>query len=490
MINFLFKKSIVVKLLFLVFCIVLIFVLSKKDLHFSNNNQLSQYQKIILGPEGFSPDSLIIEKGTTVEFVNMKGGPAWPASDPHPAHTTYSDFDSREPVVNGESWSFTFNNLGVWSFHDHLSPYFIGKITVVEKSSKNIISSYCGSGPNTKECWNETLTKILNEDGLEEVMDKVADYYVEEPSFANNCHDVMHDIGHKAYKNYLDDKDSVINPKAFYCANGFYHGLMASFIVANPGLVEARDFCNLVGKKLEGKAPDAKLQCFHGIGHGLLEDGFENVQNKTSVQNIIVPALANCEMVTDVEAELYRCASGIFNGIANFYLSEQHNLKINPNKPFATCEIQEEKFKQSCYGNFNSLIFSLAGGDFSKASVYIIQMKDSQYKKTSIRYLAGLATLRIAKVNPEKAILACRDLGDLKIPCIEGFAHGFLEHGEPNNEWKESVAFCENKIMTKDESDACLHYALSWLGSWYSEEKTLEICDSVKSEYKKFCQKI
>jgi plastocyanin len=87
---------------------------------------------------GFSPSEIAIKKGETVTFVNSSTDPMWPASNPHPAHTGYpvgggcraSAFDACKGIAPGASWSYTFDTLGAWGFHDHLSPQFTGTITV------------------------------------------------------------------------------------------------------------------------------------------------------------------------------------------------------------------------------------------------------------------------------------------------------------------------------------------------------------------------
>ncbi|HLC51064.1 MAG TPA: cupredoxin domain-containing protein [archaeon] len=87
---------------------------------------------------GFNPDFLEVESGTTVTFINKDTAPHWPASAVHPTHTVYpeydgcisSKFDACKGLQNGESWSFTFTQLGTWKYHDHLNPSFTGKITV------------------------------------------------------------------------------------------------------------------------------------------------------------------------------------------------------------------------------------------------------------------------------------------------------------------------------------------------------------------------
>ena len=81
---------------------------------------------------GFEPSSLTVKKGTTVTFVNKDTKTRWPASAPHPTHTIYPELDPKAGIAAGNSWAFTFNKVGEWKFHDHLTPTMFGSVTVTE----------------------------------------------------------------------------------------------------------------------------------------------------------------------------------------------------------------------------------------------------------------------------------------------------------------------------------------------------------------------
>ena len=64
-------------------------------------------------------------------FVNeTKSSFVWPASDLHPTHSLYSEFDPGEPFESGKAWAFTFDKPGQWGYHDHLKPNHRGVVTV------------------------------------------------------------------------------------------------------------------------------------------------------------------------------------------------------------------------------------------------------------------------------------------------------------------------------------------------------------------------
>ncbi len=87
---------------------------------------------ITLTEDGFVPDEITIKKGEIIAFVTTTGNLFWPASNLHPSHLVYPEFDPMEPVQPDSVWSYTFEKLGEWKFHDHLAPYFTGTITVTE----------------------------------------------------------------------------------------------------------------------------------------------------------------------------------------------------------------------------------------------------------------------------------------------------------------------------------------------------------------------
>ncbi len=94
--------------------------------------------------EGFVPRNLEIKKGDKVTWINKLITEIRPAGDYHPTHTNYpgssiikcgtaeekNTFDSCRSLKKGESYSFTFNEAGSWTYHDHLQPNKDGKIFV------------------------------------------------------------------------------------------------------------------------------------------------------------------------------------------------------------------------------------------------------------------------------------------------------------------------------------------------------------------------
>jgi plastocyanin len=85
---------------------------------------------VMMEADGFSPATLTVESGETVTFENTSDDDRWPASNVHPTHELYPEFDAKKAVLPGESYSFTFERVGSWGYHDHLNPGLGGTITV------------------------------------------------------------------------------------------------------------------------------------------------------------------------------------------------------------------------------------------------------------------------------------------------------------------------------------------------------------------------
>ncbi|MBI4093703.1 cupredoxin domain-containing protein [Candidatus Kaiserbacteria bacterium] len=87
---------------------------------------------VTLTDSRFEPKELHIRVGTAVTFKTTRPNQFWPASNLHPEHSMYPEFDPKEPIASGDSWTLTFTREGIWGYHDHLRSYFTGVIYVEE----------------------------------------------------------------------------------------------------------------------------------------------------------------------------------------------------------------------------------------------------------------------------------------------------------------------------------------------------------------------
>lgn len=85
---------------------------------------------ITLTKKGFVPNEITIKKDQVVKFITNRNKFFWPASNTHPTHEIYPQFDPKEPIDPKGDWEFRFDRVGIWRYHDHLAPYYTGTIIV------------------------------------------------------------------------------------------------------------------------------------------------------------------------------------------------------------------------------------------------------------------------------------------------------------------------------------------------------------------------
>lgn len=122
-----------IKLLLLVVTIILVgLALFARKVEFANPLSDSKTVYVTISASGFNPSDITVKKGQKVIFVNKDKKMHWPASNPHPTHYIYPEFDPKQPIPPGGSWEFVFQKVGTWLYHDHLNPETNGSITVSE----------------------------------------------------------------------------------------------------------------------------------------------------------------------------------------------------------------------------------------------------------------------------------------------------------------------------------------------------------------------
>ena len=206
-------------------------------------------------------------------------------------------------------------------------------------------------------------------------------------------------------------------------------------------------------------------------------------------ENMVVLALEICEEVAGSSSQLSRCATGVYNGIGVFYMTNQYQLSMREEDPLWLCQKQPKEYKAECYLSMNTALLSFAGMNFSKAAGYIENIVEDDHASRAILNLAApVGTRNINTVDHREQITACRSLQErLRLPCIQGDAFGFLEHGEPGVEYIKPLDFCGSQELKEDEQGACFEYIFSYLPLWYPKEKAHQICKTVESQRRDFC---
>jgi len=102
---------------------------SKEDL--KTTQEMTQDRLVVVyNNEGFSPKNITIKTGESIKFINLSDRKMWVASNDHPTHDIYPEFDQKDIVLRGGEYIFKFEKKGKWGFHNHLYSEHEGIIIV------------------------------------------------------------------------------------------------------------------------------------------------------------------------------------------------------------------------------------------------------------------------------------------------------------------------------------------------------------------------
>jgi plastocyanin len=454
--------------------------------------------QITLNDGGFTPAEVTIKQGTKVTFKNTGTVPHWPASNIHPTHEIYPEFDPMRELAPGESWSFIFDKAGKWHMHDHLAANSVGTITVTAVQSSDVSKNT----PN-KLAGNLTLTPLEPEkattidlksiDMLSGVNDPTKlDFYLRalgpkvvmkeiiadsQSGSVRDCHAEAHKVGRVAFELYGQAVFGVQD--AASCHSGFYHGAMEAFL--------AKSGTDNLAQKIEAVCQQFPtsfgiFECLHGVGHGVM--AFENYD--------LPEALKTCDSLS-ANWDKNACYGGVFmeNIVAGqgHGATTGHDTKWLSKDPHFPCNSVGSDYakRYQCYQMQTSWMLSLNSYDFAKVGRECTKspadMIDVCFKSLG-RDAAG-NSLR----DPAKILKICNSLPNSKYfdTCIEGAVNVIIDFwgGELSN---QASGLCT--ILPADHKKACFSIVASRITDITNDpQKQTVICNSIDKEYQSLCKK-
>lgn len=450
---------------------------------------------IIMTDEKYEPINLTIEQGETVIFKNEGKDDRWPASSIHPTHRIYPEFDSKTPILQGDSWSFTFDKAGIWRWHDHLDPSmkgqidvlsmgtklqepnqtsFIGRMTTtVWRKFKEVISGFFRSLWRQEQTIDEystaiftdtvALTAYINEFGPDKAVVRLNELSTQ----FGSCHNIAHEAGRISYELFEERAFQKCNS---YCHSGCYHGATEAYFKEHSTADLAKNLKILCNDELNSFFSH---QCIHGIGHGLMAWTDYDLPN----------ALKSCDLLEQGQSS---CWTGVFmenivGGLAKEISKVEqeklagHFTKYLNDDPQYPCTVVEEKYKSSCYFFQTSRMIQLFNNDFSKVAGACSETPQP-YQRTCFESM-GRDVGGAFYDKPDGVIKACSSApaGEARISCLNGAVQNYF--WDPTGQGM-ALAFCEF-LTDGAEKTACYQVIFS---------RAPEILDS-KNELISFCRK-
>lgn len=298
--------------------------------------------------DGFVPKELTIPIHARVAFRNQADTPLWAASDPHPTHTDYPAFDAQKDFNKNTVYEFTFGQSGTFSYHNHKNHSHRAFIHVLDPEHAQL---QINKTPVGKEGARDMLLSMLkpnDPDSIFEVIDAIQNDSV----LKLNCHEIAHDIGHRAYSLYgFSEAMTFNNPKhvdhplvQYICAGGYMHGILEELSLNKPDFLKDPD-------TICAALPEADTaSCYHGVGHVFMLARARNVDE----------SIQDCRLIENTN-NMYRCFEGM--RMEQFWGNTEHvassSLGWDSNDPLAPCIASQADEKPTCflYSTFGYLRF-------------------------------------------------------------------------------------------------------------------------------------
>ncbi len=439
--------------------------------------------------KGFEPSKFQINQGDTVVFENVSKNDVWPASDIHPTHNIYPEFDPRKHIKPGESWSFKFDKAGNWTMHDHLKPSSHGLITVkgngadlptvVEpKKTVPVVSNTTETDFSKINILavinnNADLTKWLNAVGPKKIMDKL----LNDTGGGSlvDCHQQAHTVGRLAYK--------IFGAPAFgdgnsSCHSGYYHGAMEQ-LLKEKGTVDLKktinDICNTFATSF------GRFECLHGVGHGVMAYADYDLPE----------AIKTCKLLGD-SYSISSCYGGMF--MENVVTGQgsggtkDHDTKWVSKDPLFPCNgiDQDYEVQYQCYQMQTSWMLTLFKYDFDQVAQECFKARPDMISvcfKSMGRDAAGNSLRNIQKIKDICAKVP--DEKDHYYLCIVGATNVIIDFWGDRLQ-NQATELC--KILPETGKRSCYTTLASRLNDLFnSPSQKKAICDGFEPEYQKLC---
>lgn len=325
---------------------------------------------ITLTENGFEPQEVSISKGETVRFDSkLTDREFWPASNQHPTHGLLPAFDPKRPLAPNESWTFTFDTLGAWPFHDHLASQNQGTVYVGSSYAADT-ESCLDRGDASAEyiqaaCWVTEFEQLVDEGGMNLVFETFNEYMNNDALFKRNCHDIMHFVGDIAYAEYRDHGTLIDRPETAYCGYGFYHGFIERMIAEHGSYEGSRAYCDALAESDKflntTLAGDAASACRHGFGHAV----FDSLDGTLYGDDLAMTdtSLNACEAIFPDDVAQAECATGVTNALSIAYTRNYYELSFPEEDPLQVCAGMRELYQSGCYLDVG--VFYVVNNDLS-----------------------------------------------------------------------------------------------------------------------------
>lgn len=201
-----------------------------------------------------------------------------------------------------------------------------------DRSAQPLVVSATSLSPEQFHTESVQLITLMKQKGMKDTFAYVSNKMATDPSFAKDCHPLLHGLGDAAYI-YYGGYSQAIKYQNEICNSGYTHGVLEEYLTKTPDINQAITIA--CGSR---SAEDfAQWQCFHGIGHGIMLASNKNV----------TPAIKLCESLLS-KFSVNACVNGVF---MEHFVVIDHDGNIPTIDPTSLndCLNQNYIYKGTCY---------------------------------------------------------------------------------------------------------------------------------------------
>ena len=190
-----------------------------------------------------------------------------------------------------------------------------------------------------KNCLVEMMWQLSNKENQQTVLTTVGDImsvYQQEQFY---CHQQAHHLGMFLYS-YTTDLSEALLSADRKCGGSLYHGIMESFFMSedyrskDADDIQITKLCDVLGID---PIDIIRLECVHGIGHGLAK----------SLNYDVFSAVERCDEFDETTEQTY-CYHGIFMENSQEYFDTQGG-NFDPDDVMYPCNRLDDKYVAQCY---------------------------------------------------------------------------------------------------------------------------------------------
>jgi plastocyanin len=432
--------------------------------------------------EGFSPNRLVIDPGQQVRFSSQSGKGMWPASNIHPTHQIFPEFDSKGLVRSGEDWALTFEEPGYWRYHNHASPGE-GGIVIVRGGPDATRPEPLNVDPGDLQFEDVSSIPLKEYPTLFDNDAKLAQYVERYGPAATVrllseaarsmrilCHERAHETGRIAYQLF---GAAAFGLAGHECESGAYHGATEALFRDRGTADLENDVAAICGS---ASAFFFSLQCVHGVGHGLMA--------WTSYE--LHDALDLCDAL-DSDRNQRACYSGVFmeNVVGGLSGNMGHYTDYLSEDPHYPCNDLAERYVPSCYLYQSTRMLILYQYNYAKVGLSCGNAPATALHDCFESYGRDIAAATLG--DAQSGIEMCHETvraAQNRVSCIQGVVQA--QFWEPEK-GEFAVEFCEMLNETAEMSGCYWMIIVRAKELYPTQEGFGEFCSRVKPSYQAWC---